>query len=153
MSDAFSQKLLAATKAGAYSTADQGPLAGLSDAQLAAAAEAAHKRGATGYLVPLQNTTQQPVLGSLSVRATRETIFGTHGIAPNTAMQTTPGKSSRAWRSCVRSERQLLGFPSHAAWKLSDQMAKTPQAALDFMDALVPVATAKAAARPRTFRT
>jgi peptidyl-dipeptidase Dcp len=47
----------------------------------------------------------------------------------------------------LRAERAaLLGFPNHAAWKLSDQMAKTPQAALDFMDALVPVATAKAAA-------
>ncbi len=36
LSDAFSQRLLAATKAGAYSTADQDSLAGLSDAQLAA---------------------------------------------------------------------------------------------------------------------
>jgi peptidyl-dipeptidase Dcp len=40
----------------------------------------------------------------------------------------------------------LLGFANHAAWKLADQMAKTPDAALDFMNALVPVASAKAAA-------
>jgi peptidyl-dipeptidase Dcp len=145
LSDAFSQRLLAATKAGAYSTADQGSLAGLSDAQLAASAEAAHKRGASGYVVPLQNTTQQPVLGSLSVRATRETIFGNswnraeHGDANDTREIIARLAQLRAQRA------QLLGFPSHAAWKLSDQMAKTPQAALDFMDALVPVATAKAA--------
>ncbi len=145
LSDAFSQKLLAATKAGAYSTADQGSLAGLSDAQLAASAEAAHKRGASGYVVPLQNTTQQPFLGSLSVRSTRETIFGNswnraeHGDANDTREIVARLAQLRAQRA------QLLGFPSHAAWKLSDQMAKTPQAALDFMDALVPVATAKAA--------
>ena len=38
---------------------------------------------------------------------------------------------------------KLLGYPTYAAWKLEDQMAKTPEAALKFMDALVPGATAK----------
>jgi peptidyl-dipeptidase Dcp len=145
LSDAFSKKLLEATKAGAYSTADKSALAGLSDAQLAAAAGAATKRKADGYLVPLQNTTQQPVLASLSVRGTRASIFGNswnraeHGDANDT-------RDIIARLAQLRAQRaQLLGFPSHAAWKLSDQMAKTPQAALEFMDALVPVATAKAA--------
>ena len=50
----------------------------------------------------------------------------------------------------MRAQRaQLLGFASHAAWKLEDQMAKTPEAALQFMDALVPVATAKAASEAK----
>jgi peptidyl-dipeptidase Dcp len=45
----------------------------------------------------------------------------------------------------LRAQRaKLLGYSSHAAWKLEDQMAKTPQAALEFMDALVPIATGKA---------
>jgi peptidyl-dipeptidase Dcp len=39
---------------------------------------------------------------------------------------------------------KLLGYPNYAAWKLADQMAKTPQATLKFMNALVPAATAKA---------
>ncbi|HEY2678982.1 MAG TPA: peptidyl-dipeptidase Dcp [Steroidobacteraceae bacterium] len=145
LSDAFSQKLLAATKAGAFSASDRSVLAGLSDAQLAGAAEAAKKRDAAGYLVPLQNTTQQPVLLSLTVRATRESIFGNswnraeRGDANDTREIVARLAQLRAQRA------RLLGYPSHAAWKLSDQMAKTPQAALDFMDALVPVATAKAA--------
>ena len=37
-----------------------------------------------------------------------------------------------------------MGFKNFADWKLQDQMAKTPKAAIDFMDALVPAATAKA---------
>jgi len=145
LSDAFSQKLLEATKAGAYSTADQSALAGLSDAQLAAAAEAASGRKMPGYLIPLQNTTQQPVLASSSVRATRELIFrnswdrAEHGDANDT-------RNTVARLGQLRAQRaQLLGFPNHAAWQLEDQMAKTPEAALGFMDALVPVATGKAA--------
>ena len=58
LSTAFSQKLLAATKAGALTQTDKAALAGLSDQQLAAAAQDAHARGLDGqWLVPLQNTT------------------------------------------------------------------------------------------------
>jgi peptidyl-dipeptidase Dcp len=38
----------------------------------------------------------------------------------------------------------LLGFPTYAAWKLEDQMAKTPQTAISFMQDLVPAATGRA---------
>jgi peptidyl-dipeptidase Dcp len=149
LSDAFSKKLLEATKAGAYASLDKSALAGLSDAQLAAAAQAAAGRGANGYLIPLQNTTQQPVLGSLSVRATRQIVFGNswnraeHGDANDTRDIIARVAQLRAQRA------RLLGFASHAAWKLEDQMAKTPEAALQFMDALVPVATAKASSEAK----
>jgi peptidyl-dipeptidase Dcp len=145
LSNAFSTKLLEATKAGAYSTALPTALAGLSAAQLAAAAQAAENRKAEGYLIPLQNTTQQPLLASLSIRATRDAVFqnswtrAERGDANDT-------RAAIARLAQLRAQRaKLLGFASHAAWKLEDQMAKTPQAALEFMDALVPVATAKAA--------
>ncbi|MGO8827863.1 MAG: peptidyl-dipeptidase Dcp [Steroidobacteraceae bacterium] len=145
LSNAFSTKLLAANKHAAYATDTPAALAGLSEAQIAAAAQAAQARGAAGYVLPLQNTTQQPALASLSVRATREAIFANswnrteHGDANDT-------RATIARLAQLRAQRaQLLGYPSHAAWKLEDQMAKTPQAALDFMNALVPVATAKAA--------
>jgi peptidyl-dipeptidase Dcp len=145
LSDAFSKKLLEATKTGGYVTQDKTALAGIGDARLAAAAQAAGGRDLPGYLIPLQNTTQQPVLASLSVRATRETIFGNswnrseRGDANDT-------RQIIARLAQLRAERaRLLGFPTHAAWKLEDQMAKTPEAALQFMDALVPMATAKAA--------
>ena len=149
LSDAFSKKLLEATKAGAYVAQDKSALAGLGDAQLAAAAQAAKNRGVQGYVIPLQNTTQQPVLASLGVRATREAIFGDswnraeRGDANDTRDIIARIAQLRAQRA------RLLGFPSHAAWKLEDQMAKTPEAALQFMDALVPVASAKAASEAR----
>jgi len=145
LSNDFSTKLLAATKEGAYFTTDKGALAGLSDAQLAAAAQAAQGRNQQGYLLPLQNTTQQPDLAALRVRATREALFGKswnraeRGDADDTREIVPRMAQLRARRA------QLLGYPNHAAWKLGDQMAKTPEAALKFMDALVPGATAKAA--------
>ena len=139
LSDAFSKKLLDATKA------RNERLRAMLAPQLAAAAQAANGRSAKGYVVPLQNTTQQPVLASLSNRATRETIFGDSW---NRAERSDENDTREiiARLAQLRAQRaRLLGFPSHAAWKLEDQMAKTPEAALQFMDALVPVATAKAA--------
>src|SRR5271170_5838950 len=141
----FSTKLLAATKNGAFATTDKSALAGLSDSQIAAAAEAAQGRKQEGYVLPLQNTTQQPVLGSLSVRATREAIFekSWNRAERSDANDTRDLISHLAQLRARRAE--LLGYPNHAAWKLGDQMAKTPEAALKFMDALVPGATARAA--------
>ena len=145
LSDEFSKKVLEATKTAAYATEDKAALAGFSDAQLAAAAQAAKGRNVMGYVVPLQNTTQQPALVSLSNRATREAIFADswnrteRGDANDTRATLERIAQRRAQRA------HLLGYASHAAWKLEDQMAKTPETALQFMDALVPVATGKAA--------
>jgi peptidyl-dipeptidase Dcp len=144
LSNSFSSKLLAATTDGAYSTTDKTALAGLSDAQIAAAAQAAQGRKQAGYILPLQNTTQQPDLASLSIRATRQAVFekswyrAERGDANDTRDLISRMAQLRARRA------QLLGYPNHAAWKLGDQMAKTPEAALKFMDALVPGATARA---------
>jgi peptidyl-dipeptidase Dcp len=145
LADEFSKKLLAAAKAGRYLAADKAELAGLGEAQLAAAAQDAKSRDAEGFLIPLQNTTRQPVLASLNVRATRERIFrNSWERAERGDDNDTRGILTRLAQ--IRAQRaQLLGFPSHAAWKLQDQMAKTPEAALDFMSALVPVAAATAA--------
>jgi peptidyl-dipeptidase Dcp len=145
LSDAFNRKLLEATKAGAYVTQDKSVLAGLSDAQLAAAAQAAKGRNLGGYVIPLQNTTQQPALASLNVRATRAAIFGNSWNRAERS-DANDTRDIVAHIAQLRAQRaRLLGFASHAAWKLQDQMAKTPEAALQFMDALVPAASAKAA--------
>ena len=146
LSAAFSNKLLAATKSAAYHTTDKGALAGLADARLKVAEQEARNRKLTGYVIPLQNTTQQPDLASLSLRSTRQTIFenswnrAERGGADDT-------RATIARMAQVRAQKaKLLGFATFAAWKLQDQMAKTPAAAVKFMDALVPGATAKAVA-------
>ena len=95
-------------------------------------------------MLPLQNTTQQPAFSYLSERTTRQAIFD------NSWNRTERGDANDT-RTIVsrlaqlRAERaQLLGFPNHAAWTLENQMAKTPEMALEFMSTLVPLATARA---------
>ncbi len=145
LSDAFNTKLLAATKDGAYVTTDRAAFAGLSDARIAAAAQAAKGRKVEGFVIPLQNTTQQPDLVSLSDRKTREAIFE-HSWNRTERGDVNDTRDTIARLAQLRAQRaKLLGYSSFAAWKLEDQMAKKPEAALQFMDAIVPAATAQAA--------
>ena len=145
LSNTFATKLLAATKEGAYTTTDKGAMAGLSDAQINAAAEAAKGRKVEGYVIPLQNTTQQPDLVSLSVRDTRQTMFGNSWNRAEKGNDNDTRDTIAKIAQLRAQKGKLLGYPTFAAWKIEDQMAKTPEAALKFMDALVPAATAKAA--------
>ena len=144
LQNGFRQKLLAATKAEAYSTTDKSALKGLTDAELAAAAEAAKERKVPGYVLPMQNTTQQPILASLAERATRRAVF------EDSWNRTERGGVNDTRETVVRlaklraEKAKLLGYPNYAAWNLEDQMAKTPEAAVRFMDALVPATAAKA---------
>ena len=144
LSTAYTSKLLAAAKDAAFVTKDKQALAGLSATQVAAAAQAATDRKVDGWVLSLQNTTQQPSLQSLSNRATRQALFEDSW---NRAERggTNDTRDIIARLAQLRAQKaKLLGYPNHAAWKLADQMARTPEAALKFMDALVPAATAKA---------
>jgi peptidyl-dipeptidase Dcp len=146
LENSFRTKLLAATKAAAYSTTGKSALKGLTDAQLEAAVEAAKGRKVEGYVLPLQNTTQQPVLVSLDDRATRQAVFedswsrAERGGVNDTRETIVRLAQLRAQKS------KLLGYANFAAWNLEDQMAKTPEAAVKFMDDLVPASTANALA-------
>lgn len=145
LSNTFSTKLLAATKESAYVTTDKAAIAGLSDAEISAAAEAAKSRKIDGFVLPLQNTTQQPHLFTLTNRSTRQGIFeNSWGRAEKGDADDTRETIARIAQ--LRAQKgKLLGFSSFAAWKIEDQMAKTPEVALKFMDALVPAATGRAA--------
>src|SRR5450631_4083240 len=121
LTNEFKERLLAATKAGAFATTDKAALAGLSDGQIAAAAQAAKRSGQPGYVIPLQNTTQQPMLQMLSDRATRNAIF------ENSWNRTERGgdsdtRATIAKIAKLRAERaKLLGYSTFAAWKIEDQ--------------------------------
>ncbi|SFS14183.1 peptidyl-dipeptidase Dcp [Granulicella pectinivorans] len=144
LENAFITKLLAATKAAAFHTADKSKLAGLTDAQIAGAAEAAKARSTDGYVIPLINTTQQPSLASMSDRAARAELFE-HSWLRTERGGDNDTRATISRMAQLRAEKaKLLGKPSYAAWSLEDQMAKTPEAALKFMDDLVPASTAKA---------
>lgn len=145
LSTRFTNKLLAATQAGGLVVRDAQQLAGLSPADLAVAQAEARARGLEdSWLLVLQNTTQQPALQSLSDRATREALFQA-GVTRTEKGDDNDTRELVLRLAQVRAEQaRLLGFTSYAAWKLQDQMAKTPEAALAFMRNIVPAARARA---------
>jgi peptidyl-dipeptidase Dcp len=138
----FQQKLVAAAKAGALIIDNKADLAGLTPQEIAAAEQAAKSRKLSGkFVIPLQNTTQQPALTSLTNRAVRQKLFenswtrAEKGDANDTRDIISQLAQIRAQKA------KLLGYPNYAAYVLYDQMANTPKAVLDFMNQLVgPVA-------------
>ncbi len=145
LSTQYSDKLLADTNAAAVVVDRKEDLAGLSEGDLAAAATAAKGKDQAGkWLFRMQNTTQQPPLGSLENRALRQRILaasmarGDHG-GPNDTRTTVVEMAA------LRAEKaKLLGFATWADYVLDDQMAKTPANAERLLTRLVPPATAKA---------
>jgi len=143
----FQQKLLAATAGGAVIVDDRAALGGLDADAVAAAAAAATQRGHAGkYMLPLRNTTQQPPLSKLTDRALRARIMEAseqRGDGPGT----NDARDLVAQLAKLRADKaKLLGFPNFAAYRLDNQMAKTPDAAMKLLDSLVPGATANARA-------
>ena len=143
----FSNRLLDAANAAALVVDDKSALAGLSPAELETAAKDAKVRGLQHrWLIPLQNTTQQPAFVSLTNRETRHTLFNLSW----TRAERGDANDTRAIISRLaqlRAEQaRLIGFDNFAAWKLQDQMANTPAAVNHFLDQLVAPATARARA-------
>ncbi len=146
LSTDFQQKLLAGAKAGAYVADDKAKLAGFSDEEIAAAAKAAEDRKMPGkFVIPLQNTTQQPALVSLTDRSVREQIFN------NSWTRTEKGDANDTREiisklAVLRADKaKLLGYKNYAAYVLYDQMAKTPDAVESFLGQLVPATANKIA--------
>lgn len=141
----FSQNVLKETNAAEVAVDDRAQLAGLSDAQVAAAAAAARKAGRPdGYALRLVNTTGQPALASLQDRALRERIQQvsearcSHGGEYDNRAIVLRMVALRAERAA------LLGYPNHAAYVLEDQTAGTPAAVNKLLGELAPSAVANA---------
>jgi peptidyl-dipeptidase Dcp len=120
-------------------------LAGLSDADIKAAADLATAKGQPGkFAIALQNTTQQPLLPALENRATREALFqrsihradGQASAAHDTRQLVARIAELRARKAA------LFGAPDWATHAMYDRMAKTPKTALDFMQAMIPALAA-----------
>ncbi|MFN2542575.1 MAG: M3 family metallopeptidase [Chthoniobacterales bacterium] len=141
----FEQNVLKEKNASSVVVDGKEDLAGLSDNQMAAvpaAAKAEHKEGK--FVIQLQNTTGQPLLGSLQNRQLRERImqaslsrnskggeFDTRNIVLRTAQ--------------LRAEKaKLLGYENWAAYQLEEQTAKTVATVNKLLGDLAPPAVANA---------
>ena len=141
----FNNKLLAASKDGALVIDDKSKLAGLSDEDIAAAAQAAKDRHLDGkWVLTLQNTTQQPLLQDLTDRATRQALFEASWNRAEKGNGDDTRDIIERLAQLRAQEAKLIGFPNFATWTLQDQMAKTPETVMDFMGKLGPAAVARA---------
>ena len=141
----FNQRLLAADKAGGLVLDYAHQLDGLTPDDIAAAAEAAAEKGLTDrWLIPLLNTTQQPALSALRDRQTRENLFNAAWLRTQKGDENDTQEIVRRLAVLRARQAQLLGFANYASWSIADQMAKTPDAALDFMRGIAPAARARA---------
>lgn len=142
----FNQRLLAANKAGGLVVDDVRQLDGLSAEEMAAAAHAAAEKGLKErWLIPLLNTTQQPALAALALRETRKRLFSAGWERTQKGDENDTRELIRRLTALRARQAQLLGFDNYASWSIADQMAKTPEAALEFMRGIVPAARGRAA--------
>ncbi len=141
----FEQNVLKEKNASSIVVDRKEELAGLSDSQMATvtnAAKAEHKDGK--FVIQMQNTTGQPLLGSLQNRQLRERI-----------MQTSLGRNSKGGEfdtrnvvmrtAQLRAEKaKLLGYQNWAAYQLEDQTAKDVPTVNKLLGELAPPAVANA---------
>lgn len=145
LSTSFNQNVLGEVNASAITVDTKEELAGMTDEQIAAAADAAKAAGQDGkYVIALLNTTGQPLQSQLENRDVRERLYkasvnrGSRGNEfDNTKLVSTILK--------LRAEKaKMLGYPTYAAYVLADETAKTPEAVNAMLTQLAPPAVANA---------
>ena len=144
----FSEKLLA-DESTAISVTDEARLAGVPDSVKAVARAAAAERKQPGWAIVNTRSAVDPVLTFATDRALREQVWrafvsrGDNGNANDTNATIARIVKLRADRA------HLLGFKTHADWRMQDTMAKTPAAAMDLMMRVWPAARARVAEEVR----
>ena len=143
----FSQKLTEATKRAALVVDRRKELAGLSDAEIEAAAREAAERGLKGkYVLPLINTTQQPLLAKLDNRDLRKRLYEA-SVTRTSLGDENDTRAIIIKMAKLRAEKaQAIGYPDFASYTMYDRMLRQPSEALDFMNRMVPDLSAKQAA-------
>ncbi len=134
----FGKVLLDATNDGALIIKDKNKLKGLSEADLSSV-----KTDDGNYKIPLQNTTQQPLLSSMADRETRKSLFEKSWLRADGTKNDT--KAILLKIAELRAKKaKLLGFNTYADWSLQKSMIKNKENIRSFFDELIPAAVAKA---------
>jgi peptidyl-dipeptidase Dcp len=141
----FEQNVLKEKNASSVVVDHKEDLRGLSDNQMAsltAAAKAEHKDGK--FVIQMQNTTGQPLLGSLQNRQLRERIMRT-SLARNSHGGEFDTRNIVTRTAQLRAEKaKLLGYANWAAYQLEDQTAHDVPTVNKLLSDLAPPAAANA---------
>src|SRR5688572_14480628 len=140
----FRQTVLKGVNAAAVVVNTRAELDGLTEEQIAVAAEAAKERKLEGkWVIALLNTTTQPSLAQLKNRALRERIYRASISRGLGGEFDTTGLVAQIVK--LRAERAaLLGYSSHAAYVLEDETALNTAAVNNMLSQLAGPAVANA---------
>ncbi|VXB65619.1 Dipeptidyl carboxypeptidase [Luteimonas sp. 9C] len=141
----FSQNVLNEVNDSAVVVDTVEELDGMTEAQIAAAAEEAKTRGMEGkYVITLLNTTGQPPLPQINNRALRERVHKA-SVARGSRGNQYDNTEVISQILKLRAERaNLMGYPNQAAFILEDSTAGTVEAVNDMLGQLAPAAVANA---------
>lgn len=141
----FDQNVLSERNDSAVVVSSRAELAGLSEAEIRSLADEAEARGLSGsYVLPLLNTSGQPLLPSLDNRELRERVLKA-SLARGTRGNEWDNREILSRTARLRAERaNLLGYPNHAAYVLERQTAQTVAAVNQRLVDLTPPAIANA---------
>ena len=142
---AFNQNVLKEVAASSLLLDRRAELAGLTEAQIAAAANAAKAEGKEGkFLLRLTNTTGQPPLASLESRGLRQRLMEA-SLTRGSRGGEYDNRDTASRIARLRAERAaLLGYPSHAAYQVEEQTAGSVDAVNKLLRQLGPPAVANA---------
>ncbi len=140
----FSQNLLADEAGFVLYLKNESDLAGLPEPLRAAARSAAAARGHAGELAILNTrSSMDPFLTYAERRDLREKVWRTYYSRGDNG-NAYDNKKIIAEILALRAQRAaLLGYPTHAHWRVADSMAKTPEAAMRLMMQVWPAAVAR----------
>ncbi|MEH6790184.1 M3 family metallopeptidase [Parasphingorhabdus sp.] len=138
----FSNKVLADEETFIYLT-DEADLAGLPDSFVASLKEAAEEQGKTGWALKNTRSVMQPFLENSTRRDLREKVYTAYvNRGDNGGENDTNATIAKILK--LRADRaKLLGFETHAHYRMADTMAKEPDAAMDLMMQVWPAAVAR----------
>jgi peptidyl-dipeptidase Dcp len=133
----FSQNVLHDEESVAVVLDAEADLAGLPDSIRAGAAAAAAQRGQPGkWAITNTRSSVEPFLTLSSRRDLREKVWKNF-VSRGDNADAHDNNAIIAEILALRAERaKLLGYPTHAHWRLQDSMAKTPDAVMALMEAV-----------------
>ncbi len=141
---AFAQNVLKDEEQGVVFVEAEADLAGLPEAAKQAAAEAAAARGRKGaWAIVNGRSSVEPLLTYADRRELREKVWRMF-VGRGDGGGATDNNATIAKILALRARRaKLLGFPTHAHWRLENSMAKTPERAVELMEAVWKPAVAR----------
>ena len=120
-------------------------LAGLTEAQIEGAADEAEAKDLTDkFVIPMVNTTQQPLMSALENRELRERMLGVSMSRGNRGGEYDNREVVSRTVSLRAQRAVLLGYATHADYILDNQTAKTVAAVNERLASLTPPAVANA---------